>query len=232
MHSMNKSEPKSGSTLPGVLRYLVESTAVLEREYWGDLTVPIYDFLKTRHQVLQGRKRHWNLSTLSVVSCPALDAIVGCIIQCPHMWYVSMYDWNLKELKDTWLFHRSVEMKYHWKGLILIFGMMYICRKNILYSVAYTIKMSKMGDHGIEGYFDFVFPPLEGLWWQEEDGKPAAAFPPWNLPEWSPWQEVVETGQVVPFGHWHSAKFSQNEQIPFILAEFLWGSINYFLCLS
>ena len=48
--------------------------------------------------------------------------------------------------------------------------MMYICRKNILYSVAYTIKMSKMGDHRIEGYFDFVVPPLEGLWWQEEDG--------------------------------------------------------------
>ena len=27
--------------------------------------------------------------------------------------------------------------------------------------------MSKMGDHRIEGYFDYVVPPLEGLWWQE-----------------------------------------------------------------
>lgn len=37
----------------------------------------------------------------------------------------------------------------------------------ILYAVAYTIKMSKMGDHRIDGYFDFVVPPLEGFWWQE-----------------------------------------------------------------
>ena len=40
----------------------------------------------------------------------------------------------------------------------------------LLYGIAFTIKMSKMskmGDHRIEGYFDFVVPPLEGLWWSE-----------------------------------------------------------------
>ena len=37
----------------------------------------------------------------------------------------------------------------------------------LLYGVAFTIKMSKMGDHRIEGYFDYVVPPLEGFWWQE-----------------------------------------------------------------
>ena len=37
----------------------------------------------------------------------------------------------------------------------------------MLYGVAYTIKMSKKGDHRIEGYFDFVVPPLEGFWWQD-----------------------------------------------------------------
>ena len=36
----------------------------------------------------------------------------------------------------------------------------------VLYAIAYTIKMSKMGDHRIDGYFDFVVPPLEGFWWQ------------------------------------------------------------------
>ena len=36
-----------------------------------------------------------------------------------------------------------------------------------LYAVAYTIKMSRKGDHRIEGYFDYVVPPLEGFWWQE-----------------------------------------------------------------
>lgn len=37
----------------------------------------------------------------------------------------------------------------------------------LLYAVAFTIKMSKMGDHRIDGYFDYVVPPLEGFWWQE-----------------------------------------------------------------
>lgn len=37
----------------------------------------------------------------------------------------------------------------------------------LLYGIAFTVKMSKKGDHRIEGYFDYVVPPLEGLWWQE-----------------------------------------------------------------
>ena len=37
----------------------------------------------------------------------------------------------------------------------------------LLYGIAYTIKMSKMGRHKIKGYFDYVVPPLEGFWWQE-----------------------------------------------------------------
>ncbi len=38
---------------------------------------------------------------------------------------------------------------------------------NLLYGIAFTIKMSKKGNHQIEGYFDYVVPPLEGFWWQE-----------------------------------------------------------------
>ena len=37
----------------------------------------------------------------------------------------------------------------------------------ILYAVAFTVKMSKMGSRKIEGYFDYVVPPLEGFWWQD-----------------------------------------------------------------
>ena len=37
----------------------------------------------------------------------------------------------------------------------------------LLYGIAFTIKMSKKGSHQIEGYFDYVVPPLEGFWWQE-----------------------------------------------------------------
>ena len=37
----------------------------------------------------------------------------------------------------------------------------------LLYAVAFTIKMSKLGSHQIKGYFDYVVPPLEGFWWQK-----------------------------------------------------------------
>ena len=39
----------------------------------------------------------------------------------------------------------------------------------MLYAVAFTIKMSYKGTHQIPGYFEYVVPPLEGLWWQELD---------------------------------------------------------------
>lgn len=34
----------------------------------------------------------------------------------------------------------------------------------VLYGIQYTIKMSKKGDRQINGYFDYVVPPLEGFW--------------------------------------------------------------------
>ena len=37
----------------------------------------------------------------------------------------------------------------------------------LLYGIAFTIKMSYKGDHKIDGYFEYVVPPLEGFWWQE-----------------------------------------------------------------
>ena len=46
----------------------------------------------------------------------------------------------------------------------------------ILYAISYTIKMSKKSDHRIEGYFDYVVPPLEGFWWQEKDGQIISGF--------------------------------------------------------
>ena len=36
-----------------------------------------------------------------------------------------------------------------------------------LYALTFTIKMSKMGKNKPEGYFEYVVPPLEGLWWCE-----------------------------------------------------------------
>lgn len=37
----------------------------------------------------------------------------------------------------------------------------------VLYAVAYTLKMSYKGDYKIEGFFEYVVPPLEGFWWQD-----------------------------------------------------------------
>lgn len=37
----------------------------------------------------------------------------------------------------------------------------------LLYAIAFTIKMSYKGTYQIEGYFSYVVPPLEGFWWQE-----------------------------------------------------------------
>lgn len=38
---------------------------------------------------------------------------------------------------------------------------------SILYAVAYTLKMSYKTEHKIEGFFEYVVPPLEGFWWQD-----------------------------------------------------------------
>lgn len=37
----------------------------------------------------------------------------------------------------------------------------------VLYAVAYTLKMSYKTDYKIEGFFEYVVPPLKGFWWQD-----------------------------------------------------------------
>ncbi|WP_461246403.1 GyrI-like domain-containing protein [Treponema sp. R6D11] len=39
----------------------------------------------------------------------------------------------------------------------------------ILYGIQFTIKMSKMGNNKLAGYFDYIVPPLEGFWWAEDN---------------------------------------------------------------
>lgn len=39
---------------------------------------------------------------------------------------------------------------------------------NLLYTIAYTIKMSDRTAHKIAGFFAYVVTPLEGLWWQDQ----------------------------------------------------------------
>ena len=37
----------------------------------------------------------------------------------------------------------------------------------VLYAIAYTLKMSYKSDYKIDGFFEYVVPPLEGFWWQD-----------------------------------------------------------------
>lgn len=38
----------------------------------------------------------------------------------------------------------------------------------LLYAVSFTLRMSPKSGHTIDGYFEYVVPPLEGLWWQAD----------------------------------------------------------------
>ena len=46
-----------------------------------------------------------------------------------------------------------------------------------LYTVTFTLKMSRLGPWQPEGYFDYVLPPLEGFWWTEEGGHDLLSVP-------------------------------------------------------
>ena len=61
-------------------------------------------------------------------------------------------------------------------------GESYQSAMQVLYSLTFTIKMSKMGGRQPEGYFDYVLPPLEGLWWSPEGEL--------NLEERTGWQWI------------------------------------------
>lgn len=65
----------------------------------------------------------------------------------------------------------------------------------LLYGVAYTIKMSKKGDHRIEGYFDYVVPPLEGFW--QQDGADAADAIDYAHKERFVWVSVIRLPDFV-----------------------------------
>ena len=81
-----------------------------------------------------------------------------------------------KEYKEIYLPHRKPQIvEVPEMNFLAVRGMGdpneeegdYKAAIGLLYSIAYTIKMSKMGKHRIEGYFDYVVPPLEGFWWQD-----------------------------------------------------------------
>ena len=82
--------------------------------------------------------------------------------------------------------YKEVYMPHNQPGLINVPIMQYIAVRGegdpnaeggayqqaigLLYGIAFTVKMCRKNGHEIEGYFDYVVPPLEGFWWQEGAG--------------------------------------------------------------
>ena len=88
----------------------------------------------------------------------------------------------------------------------------------VLYAIAYTIKMSKKGDRRIEGYYDFVVPPLEGFWWQDGvDGVDYADKSTFN------WISVIRLPDFVTKADfdWAVAEATRKKKLDCSMAEFL-----------
>lgn len=97
----------------------------------------------------------------------------------------------------------------------------------VLYAVAYTLKMSYKTDHQIAGFFEYVVPPLEGFWWQENisgvDYSNKSAFR---------WISVIRLPDFVTKNDvaWAIETASRKKKIDCSVAEFL--TVNEGLCVQ
>jgi len=97
----------------------------------------------------------------------------------------------------------------------------------LLYGIAFTIKMSKMGNHQIDGYFDYVVPPLEGFWWQ--DGVKGFDY---TRKQYLHWLSVIRLPDFVSRADfdWAVAEATKKKKQDFSVVEFL--SIEEGLCVQ
>lgn len=87
----------------------------------------------------------------------------------------------------------------------------------LLYGVAYTIKMSHRGSHQMQGFFDYVVPPLEGFWWQE-----GVAGVDYAHKEAFQWISLIRLPDFVKQSdfNWAVAEASRKKKADFSKAEF------------
>lgn len=88
----------------------------------------------------------------------------------------------------------------------------------VLYAISYTIKMSKRGVRQIDGYVDFVVPPLEGFWWQEDiEGADYAHKETFN------WTSVIRLPDFVTreVFDWAVQEATKKKKIDCSIAEYL-----------
>ena len=98
---------------------------------------------------------------------------------------------------------------------------------SILYAVAYTLKMSYKTDHKIEGFFEYVVPPLEGFWWQDNvDGIDYADKAAFN------WISVIRLPEFITQKdfEWAVETASKKKKLDCSSAEFL--TVDEGLCVQ
>jgi len=89
---------------------------------------------------------------------------------------------------------------------------------SILYAVAYTLRMSYKSNYRIEGFFEYVVPPLEGFWWQDHvDGVDYSDKSTFN------WISVIRLPDFVKEKdlEWAKETASQKKKLDCSAAEFL-----------
>lgn len=89
---------------------------------------------------------------------------------------------------------------------------------NLLYGIAFTIKMSYKGSHKIDGYFEYVVPPLEGLWWQQ-----GVAGIDYAQKETFQWISMIRLPEFVTRDvfEWAVTEASEKKRMDFSKAEYL-----------
>ena len=97
----------------------------------------------------------------------------------------------------------------------------------VLYAVAYTLKMSYKTDYKIDGFFEYVVPPLEGFWWSEKGG----AFDYADKSQLR-WISVIRLPDFVTENdfQWAVETASKKKKLDCSAAEFL--TINEGLCVQ
>lgn len=98
---------------------------------------------------------------------------------------------------------------------------------SILYAVAYTLKMSYKKEHKIEGFFEYVVPPLEGFWWQDNvDGIDYADKAAFN------WISVIRLPEFITQKdfEWAVKTASEKKKLDCSSAEFL--TVDEGLCVQ
>ncbi len=98
---------------------------------------------------------------------------------------------------------------------------------SVLYAIAYTLKMSYKTDYKIDGFFEYVVPPLEGFWWQDNsDGIDYSSKEEFN------WISVIRLPDFVTEKdfQWAVETAEKNKKLDCSSAEFL--TIDEGLCVQ